>query len=102
MGKSAIGNSSRQRACRRKSFLPTGTGSVGVRDAARDAADVSMEVHAPAHHHTEKPAFLGEKERQLYGSGVDGGGLFKEFLEELVKEGYSPEAGLFRAVQRVS
>jgi ubiquitin-protein ligase E3 C len=30
-------------------------------------------------------------------AGVDGGGLFKEFLEELVKEGFSPEAGLFRA-----
>lgn len=43
------------------------------REAARDAADASMDVHAPTHHHTEKPAFLGEKERQLFGSGADGG-----------------------------
>lgn len=42
------------------------------REAAREAADASMEQHAPAHHHTEKPSFLGEKERELFG-GTDGG-----------------------------
>ena len=28
-------------------------------------------------------------------AGVDGGGIFKEFLEEVVKEGFDPGAGLF-------
>lgn len=28
-------------------------------------------------------------------AGVDGGGVFKEFLESVVKEGFDPEAGLF-------
>ncbi|CAG9464760.1 unnamed protein product [Pedinophyceae sp. YPF-701] len=28
-------------------------------------------------------------------AGVDGGGLFKDFLEELVKEAFDPQAGLF-------
>jgi hypothetical protein len=40
------------------------------REAARDAADASMEQHAPAHHHSEKPAFLDQKERELFGSGT--------------------------------
>ncbi len=45
------------------------------RESARDAADASLEAHAPAHHHTEKPAFLGHQERELFGSGAaDGGG----------------------------
>lgn len=30
-------------------------------------------------------------------AGIDGGGLFKEFMECLVKEGFDPNAGLFRA-----
>jgi len=30
-------------------------------------------------------------------AGVDGGGLFKEFLEEVVKEGFNPSRLLFRA-----
>jgi hypothetical protein len=30
-------------------------------------------------------------------AGVDGGGLFKEFLEEVLREGFAPPAGLFRA-----
>ncbi|KAK2076830.1 hypothetical protein QBZ16_005056 [Prototheca wickerhamii] len=30
-------------------------------------------------------------------AGVDGGGLFKEFLEEVVREGFDPGRGLFRA-----
>ena len=29
-------------------------------------------------------------------AGVDGGGLFKDFMENLVKEGFNPEIGLFR------
>ena len=29
-------------------------------------------------------------------AGVDGGGLFKDFMENLVKEGFNPEVGLFR------
>jgi ubiquitin-protein ligase E3 C len=28
-------------------------------------------------------------------AGVDGGGLFKDFLDDLVKEAFSPERGLF-------
>jgi hypothetical protein len=28
-------------------------------------------------------------------AGVDGGGIFKEFLETVIKEGFDPEAGLF-------
>jgi HECT-domain (ubiquitin-transferase) len=28
-------------------------------------------------------------------AGVDGGGIFKEFLEAVIKEGFDPEAGLF-------
>jgi len=42
------------------------------REAAREAGDASIEQHAPAHHHTEKPSFLGEKERELFG-GTEGG-----------------------------
>ena len=42
------------------------------REAAREAADASLEQHAPAHHHAEKPSFLGEKERELFG-GTEGG-----------------------------
>lgn len=30
-------------------------------------------------------------------AGIDGGGLFKEFMECLVKEGFDPNAGLFKA-----
>ncbi|KAL4436604.1 hypothetical protein ABPG75_003743 [Micractinium tetrahymenae] len=30
-------------------------------------------------------------------AGVDGGGIFKEFLEDVVKEGFDPNLGLFRA-----
>ena len=30
-------------------------------------------------------------------AGVDGGGLFKDFMEGLVKEGFDPNAGLFKA-----
>lgn len=30
-------------------------------------------------------------------AGIDGGGLFKEFMECLVKEGFDPNAGLFQA-----
>lgn len=30
-------------------------------------------------------------------AGVDGGGLFKDFLEGLVKEGFDPQLGLFGA-----
>ena len=29
-------------------------------------------------------------------AGVDGGGLFKDFMENLVKKGFNPEVGLFR------
>jgi len=29
-------------------------------------------------------------------AGVDGGGLFKDFMENLVVEGFNPEVGLFR------
>lgn len=29
-------------------------------------------------------------------AGVDGGGLFKDFMENLIKEGFNPEIGLFR------
>lgn len=29
-------------------------------------------------------------------AGIDGGGLFKEFMECLVKEGFDPNAGLFK------
>ena len=42
------------------------------REAVREAGDASLEQHAPAHHHTEKPSFLGEKERELFG-GTEGG-----------------------------
>ena len=41
-------------------------------EAAREAADASLEQHAPAHHHAEKPSFLGDKERELFG-GTEGG-----------------------------
>ena len=30
-------------------------------------------------------------------AGIDGGGLFKEFMECLVKEGFNPNAALFKA-----
>ncbi len=30
-------------------------------------------------------------------AGVDGGGLFKDFLEDLLREGFSPQYGLFKA-----
>ena len=30
-------------------------------------------------------------------AGVDGGGIFKEFLELVVKDGFDPNVGLFRA-----
>lgn len=40
------------------------------REAARDAADQSTVQHAPAHHHSEKPAFLDQKERELFGAGA--------------------------------
>ena len=30
-------------------------------------------------------------------AGVDGGGLFKDFMENLVKEGFNPQLGLFLA-----
>ena len=30
-------------------------------------------------------------------AGVDGGGLFKDFMENLVKEGFDPQNGLFLA-----
>lgn len=30
-------------------------------------------------------------------AGVDGGGLFKDFMEELVKQGFDPQYGLFTA-----
>ncbi len=30
-------------------------------------------------------------------AGIDGGGLFKEFMECLVKEGFDPNAALFKA-----
>ncbi|PRW45057.1 E3 ubiquitin- ligase UPL6 [Chlorella sorokiniana] len=30
-------------------------------------------------------------------AGVDGGGIFKEFVETVVREGFNPEAGLFKA-----
>ena len=30
-------------------------------------------------------------------AGVDGGGLFKDFMENLVKEGFDPQLGLFLA-----
>ena len=29
-------------------------------------------------------------------AGVDGGGLFKDFMENLVREGFNPDVGLFR------
>lgn len=30
-------------------------------------------------------------------AGVDGGGLFKDFMENLIKEGFDPRIGLFKA-----
>lgn len=30
-------------------------------------------------------------------AGVDGGGLFKDFMEGLVREGFDPQRGLFKA-----
>lgn len=32
-------------------------------------------------------------------AGVDGGGLFKDFMENLVKEGFNPNIGLFKATE---
>lgn len=36
-------------------------------------------------------------EHGLPEAGVDGGGLFKDFMEELVKQGFDPQYGLFMA-----
>jgi ubiquitin-protein ligase E3 C len=36
-------------------------------------------------------------EQGLEEAGVDGGGIFKEFLGDVVKEGFDPGVGLFRA-----
>ena len=32
-------------------------------------------------------------------AGIDGGGLFKDFMENLVKEGFDPQLGLFLATE---
>ena len=37
-------------------------------EAQRTSADASLEQHAPSHHHSVKPQFLGEQERQLFGA----------------------------------
>ena len=49
------------------------------RDAQRSGGDVSLEQHAPTHHHSEKPAFLSEQETKLFGArGPDGGDALAE------------------------
>jgi hypothetical protein len=41
-------------------------------EAQRTSTDASLEQHAPSHHHSVKPQFLGDQERQLFGSRDDG------------------------------
>lgn len=36
-------------------------------------------------------------EAGLAEAGIDGGGLFKDFMEELLKQGFSPQVGFGRA-----
>lgn len=37
-------------------------------------------------------------EAGLAEAGIDGGGLFKDFMEELLKQGFSPQVGGFALV----
>ncbi len=53
------------------------------------------------HHHTPTPPTLTRSPSTAAAAttttaGVDGGGLFKDFVEELLREGFSPQYGLFR------
>lgn len=43
-------------------------------EAQRPSGDVSLEQHAPSHHHSLKPQFLGEQEKLMFGGNHGGDG----------------------------
>lgn len=77
------------------SWLPFGVGVEVRRDHLYEDAFQRLEPQGPTFRSRFRVTLISEQ--GLPEAGIDGGGLFREFLTELVRKAFSPELGFFIA-----